>query len=152
MNVLIEKIKALPVRFKIYCILGAVLVVAGIIWGGLELAFACERSAFEEKADALVEEKAKEMMKKINANSYKIEKRIEKRIDWHPCGHDSLNYTVTFDKYKPAEISAGIMPTYLLDIFFDYTPDVRTNWDRELETDLKIQKEMQEILKRLKNY
>ena len=146
MNVLIEKIKALPVRFKIYCILGAVLVVAGIIWGSLELAFACERSAFEEKADALVEEKAKEMMKKIDATSY----RIEKRIDWHGSGRDSLNYTVTFDKYKPAEISAGIMPTFLLDIIFsDYTPSIYTNWDRELETDLKIQKEMQEILKRL---
>ena len=145
MDVLIEKFKALPVRFKIYCILGAVLVVAGIIWGGLELAFACERSAFEEKADALVEEKAKEMMKKIDATSY----RIEKRIDWHGSGRDSLYYTVTFDKYKPAEISAGIMPTSLLDIFLDNTPSIYTNWDRELETDLKIQKEMQEILKRL---
>ncbi|MBO5307416.1 MAG: hypothetical protein J6C40_05375 [Lentisphaeria bacterium] len=144
MDILIEKFKALPVRFKIYCILGAVLVVAGIIWGGLELALACERSAFEEKADALVEEKAKEMMKKINANSYKIEKRFDSR--------SSLNYTVTFDKYKPAEISAGFMPTFLLDIFLDNTPSIYTNWDRELETDLKIQKEMQEILKRLKNY
>lgn len=123
MNVLLEKFKALPVRFKIYCLLGAVLVVAGIIWGGLELAFACERSAFEEKADVLVEEKAKEMMKKINANSYKIEKRIDSRSG----GRDSLNYTVTFDKYKPAEISAGIMPTYLLDIFSDYTPVVHTH-------------------------
>lgn len=141
MDVLVEKFKALPVRFKIYCILGAVLVVAGIIWGGLELALACERSAFEEKADALVEEKAKEMMKKINANSYKIEKRID--------SHSGLNYTVTFDKYKPAEISAGFMPTFLLDIFLDNTPSIYTNWDRELETDLKIQKEMQEILKRL---
>lgn len=145
MDVLIEKFKALPVRFKIYCILGAVLVVAGIIWGGLELALACERSAFEENADALVEEKAKEMMKKINANSYKIEKRIDSRSG----GRDSLNYTVTFDKYKPAEISAGIMPTSLLDIFLDNTPSIYTNWDSELETDLKIQKEMQEILKRL---
>ena len=148
MDVLIEKFKALPVRFKIYCILGAVLVVAGIIWGSLELAFACERSAFEEKADALVEEKAKEMMKKIDATSY----RIEKRIDCHSGGRDSLYYTVTFDKYKPAEISAGIMPTFLLDIFSDYTPDIRTNWDRELETDLRIQKKVQEIQKRLYNY
>lgn len=144
MDVLIEKFKALPVRFKIYCILGAVLVVAGIIWGGLELALACERSAFEEKADALVEEKAKEMMKKINANSYKIEKRID--------SHSGLNYTVTFDKYKPAEISAGFMPTFLLDIFLDNTPSIYTNWDRELETDLKIQKEMLKMRKRLYNY
>lgn len=148
MNVLLEKFKALPVRFKIYCLLGAVLVVAGIIWGGLELAFACERSAFEEKADALVEEKAKEMMKKIDATSY----RIEKRIDSRSGGGDSLYYTVTFDKYKPAEIFAGIMPTFLLDIFSDYTPGVHTNWDRELETDLTIQKEMLKTRKRLYNY
>ena len=93
----------------------------------------------------ITQEKAKEMMKKIDATSY----RIEKRIDSRSGGRDSLNYTVTFDKYKPAEISAGIMPTSLLDIFLDNTPSIYTNWDRELETDLKIQKEMQEILKRL---
>lgn len=115
MNTPIEKFKALNVRVKFYCILGAVLVVAGIILGSLELTLAYQRSAFEEKADALVEAKAKEVMTKINTKSYKIEKEFGS-ID------NALYYTVTFDKYKPAEISAGYMPTYLWDIFFDYTP------------------------------
>ena len=106
-------------RIKIYSILGAVLVVAGIIWGGLELALAGERSAFEEKADALVEEKVREMMKTTDAETYKIEKNIN-------GGHrDTLEYTVTFDERKPVRISAGIMPTHLLDVFSDYTPRVQ---------------------------
>ena len=115
----VEKVKALPMRTKIYSILGAVLVVAGIIWGGLELALAGERSAFEEKADALVEEKVREMMKTTDAETYKIEKNINGGY------RDTLEYTVTFDERKPVRISAGIMPTHLLDVFSDYTPRIQ---------------------------
>ncbi len=119
--------------------------MAGIIWGCLELALASERSAFEEKADALVEEKAKEMMKKIDAKTYKIEKRIDDR-----GGRHTLEYTVTFDKYKPAEIHAGVMPTVLLDVFSNYTPRLSTDWDRQLEVDREVNRIIGEELKKFR--